>query len=207
MMKVVEDILVDALKDSIKDVIKDKLKVLISIFLPQIFNLAGLVFPMGGFSAWLQSLPAWWWLIFSALILFGFTVVAIYKRIQTMLGHSNPSAASVSVPPYGWEELTRIPYDDVIWIVQRDGRGPDARRLIPRNDPRPSEIQIATPARCAKCETELKEKRRFLGGFLRYCLKCGFKKRSEESFYDTSKNVELSARREIEKTTGFSSGY
>jgi hypothetical protein len=182
MMKVVEDILVDALKDSIKDVIKDKLKVLISIFLPQIFNLAGLVFPMGGFSAWLQSLPAWWWLIFSALILFGFTVVAIYKRI-------------------------RIPYNDVIWIVQRDGRGPDARRLIPRNDPRPSEIQIATPARCAKWETELKEKRRFLGGFLRYCIKCGFKKRSEESFYDTSKNVELLARREIEKTTGFSSGY
>ncbi len=206
-MKVVKDILRDALKDSIKDIIKDKLKVLISIFLPQIFNVAGLLLPMGGFSAWLQSLPSWSWLTFSALILLGFTVVAIYKRTQTMLGHCNPIAASVSVPPYGWEELTRIPYDDVVWVVQRDGRGADARRLFPRNDPRPSEIRIATPARCPKCETELKEKPRFLGGFLRCCIKCGFKKRSKESFDDTSRNVELLARREIEKTTGFSSGF
>lgn len=192
------------MKDFLKDTFKDSLKQLIITALSPVAVAIGSKIATGSWFEWFEFLPLWVWFFILALI---FCLPILYKRYKVVKVYGTSKAWSISVPPYGWDELTRIPYDDVVWVVQRDGRGPDARRLFPRNDPRPSEIRIATPARCPKCVTELKEKRRFFGGFLRYCIKCGFKKRSQESFYDTSKNVELLARREIEKTTGFSSGY
>jgi hypothetical protein len=192
------------MKDFLKDTIKDSLKQLIITALSPAAVAIGSKIATGSWLEWFEFLPLWFWFLILALV---FCLPIVYKRHKVIKSYDTSQAWSTSVPPYEWEELTRIPYDDVVWVVQRDGRGPDARRMFPRNDPRPSEIRIATPARCAKCETELKEKRRFLGGFLRYCIKCSFKKRCRESFYDTSKSVELLARREIGKTTGFSSGY
>jgi ribosomal protein L37AE/L43A len=128
------------------------------------------------------------------------TVLSRYKEVKS---HGKLKACSISEPPYGWEELTRMLYNDVKWVVQRDGRGPDARRLIPRSDPRPSMIHIEIPARCPNCGTELKEDRRFLRGFTWHCISCGFKKHSKANLYEASKNVEFLARREIEKGSGF----
>ena len=192
------------MKDFIKDTIKDSFKQLIIAALTPVAVAIGSKIATGRWLEWFEFLPLWVWFVILALFFF---LPIIYKRHKVVKSYGKPEAWSISIPPYGWVELKRIPYDDVVWVVQRDGPGPDARRMFPRNDPRPSEIRIATPARCPNCETELKEKHRFFGGFLRYCIKCGFKKRSKGSFYDTSKNVELLARREIERTTGFSSGY
>ena len=130
-------------------------------------------------------------------------IITVFSRYKEVKRHGKLMACSISEPPYGWEELTRMLYGDVKWVVQRDGRGPDAGRLIPRSDPRPSVIHVATPARCPNCETELKEDNHFLRGFTWHCIGCGFKKRSKANFYETSKNVELLARREIEKGSGF----
>jgi len=130
-------------------------------------------------------------------------IITVFSRHKEVKSHGKLKACSISEPPYGWEELTRMLYKDVKWVVQRDGRGPDARRLIPRNDPRPSMIHIEKPARCPNCETELKEDRRLLRGFIWHCINCGFKKRSKVNFQEASKNVELLLRREIEKGSGF----
>ncbi|OGW04505.1 MAG: hypothetical protein A2889_01250 [Nitrospinae bacterium RIFCSPLOWO2_01_FULL_39_10] len=206
MIKVIKEILVDAVKDSIKDFIKDRIKVLLTL-LPQVFNLAGLLIPLNDSTSWLHSLPPLYWFIFSVIIFSSFITVATIKSINSSHEQSRIAPASLSSPPYGWEELTRSHYENVVWIVQRDSRGPDARRVFPRKDPRPSQIRIGIPARCPKCGTELKEKHLFLGGFLRYCIKCDFKIKSKFSFHETSKDVEILARNEVEKTTGFSSDY
>ena len=192
------------MKDFLKDTIKDSLKQLIITALSPVAVAIGSKIATGSWLEWFEFLPLWVWFIILSLV---FCLPIAYKRHKSVKSYGTSEAWSISAPPYGWEELTQIPYHDVVWVAQRDRRGPDARRMFPRNDPRPSEIRIATPARCPKCETELKEKPLILGGFLWYCIKCNFKKRSKESFHDTSKNVELLARREVEETTGFSAGY
>jgi hypothetical protein len=129
-----------------------------------------------------------------------FCLTLMFKRREVI------EPAGGSIPPNGWEELKeRIPHDDVIWVIRRDGRGRDANRLFPKNDPRPSQICIKTPAVCPNCATELKETRRFWGGFTWHCINGDFKKQSKVSFCKASKDVELLARRKIESSTGFSS--
>ena len=192
------------MKDFIKDTIKDSFKQLIIATFTPVAVAIGSKIATGSWLEWFKSLPLW---VLVIILVLGFFLAVIYKRHKVVKSYDKSKASSISIPPYGWVEFKRIPYDDVVWIVQRDGLGPDSRRIFPRNDPRPSQIRIDIPARCPKCETELKEIRRILGGYIRSCIRCGFKKRSKVSFYETSKDVERLARNDVEKTTGFSPGY
>ncbi|GEM_PF-2761321 len=190
MPAVINNALMGAIKDSLKQLI-------IAALLPSATAI-GSKFASGSWLKWFES-P--WVRFVLALVVF----FLIFKMRKVVKSYGKTELASGSIPPDGWEELKRISHDNVIWVVLRDGRGRDANRLFPRNDPRPREICIKTPAVCPNCETELKETRRFWGGFTWHCIKCEFKKHSKASFYEASKNVERLARREIESSTGFSS--
>lgn len=187
------------MKDFLKDIIKDSLKQWIPTALPLIVASIGSWITSGSLFKWVE-LPWVWFAL--ALV---FCSILFFKRYKVVKSYGETEFASGSIPPYGWEELKRISHDNVIWVVLRDGRSRDANRLFPRNDPRPSQICIKTPAVCPNCTTELKETRRFWGGFTWHCINGDFKKHSKVSFYKASKDVELLARRKIESSTGFSS--
>lgn len=186
------------MKDFLKDIIKDVLKTLIIPALAPI----GSKIATGSWLKWFEYLSLWVWFAILALVFF---LIFILQRYKVVRSYGKTEFASGSIPSNGLEELKeRIPHDDVIWVVRRDGRGRDANRLFPRNDPRPSQICIKTPAVCPNCATELKETHVW-SGFTWHCINGDFKKHSKVSFYKASKDVELLARRKIEGSTGFSS--
>jgi ribosomal protein L37AE/L43A len=62
----------------------------------------------------------------------------------------------------------------------------------------PHDLDIDTPPRCPKCETEIEQTRSFWGGYVWKCVKCGFQKRNRESYYREGERAEKIARREFE---------
>lgn len=153
----------------------------------------------GSWLIWFEFLPLWVWFSIAVPIA---CLILIFKRDK------GTKLCGVAVPRYGWEEYTRIDYDGVRWVILRDGRGPDAKRVFPRNNPRPSQIRIEIPPRCPNqnCDTGLRETEHSWGGFTWNCINCEFKKRSKASFCEASKDVELLARRRVAEDGGFNLG-
>lgn len=187
------------MKDFLKDIIKDSLKQWIPTVLSSVVALIGSRITSGSWLKWFEFPLVWF------MVAFVFCLSLIFRRYKVVKSHGKTERASGSIPPHGWEELTRIDYDNVTWVILRDGRGLDARRISPKNDPRPSEIRAKTPPVCPNCATELKETRRVWGGFKWHCINCKFKKRSKVGFCEVREDAELIARRRVEEGGGFSS--
>lgn len=102
-----------------------------------------------------------------------------------------PSAGFYSIPLHGWTIIGKLPYKNVIWDI-----------LIPAelqpSQSSASDIEIGTPPRCPKCQTEIEEKRSFWKGFIWICVRCGFRKRNKDSYYSEADRAEKIAKREFE---------
>jgi ribosomal protein L37AE/L43A len=98
--------------------------------------------------------------------------------------------------PYGdWMDVGRLNYAGVIWIVRAPK--PPWHQL----DAEPisvDDLELQTPPRCPKCETEIEQTQSFWGGYIWKCVRCGFKKRNSESYYREEERAKKIARREFE---------
>lgn len=149
----------------------------------------------GNWSEWFASVPSSVWIAVVAVLGVWILTVLVRNRIKYLRRDSHSPISIISVPYGGWRNIGKINYADVIWVV----RAP----VTPwyELDPKPistHDLDIQTPPRCPKCETEIEQNRSFWGGYNWICVKCGFKKRNSESFYREQERAEKIARREFE---------
>ena len=86
-------------------------------------------------------------------------------------------------------------YAGVIWIV----RAPKPSELdLEPPEITASDLELETPPRCPKCETEIEQSRSFWGGYVWKCVKCGFHKRNSDSYYREEERARKIAKRHWE---------
>jgi hypothetical protein len=114
MPAVINNALIGTIKDSLKQLI-------IAALLPSATAIGSKIVS----GSWLKWFESPWVQFALALVVF----FLIFKMRKVVKSYGKMELASGSIPPYGWEELTRIDYANVRWVILRDGRGPDARRI------------------------------------------------------------------------------
>lgn len=120
---------------------------------------------------WLKTVPAWVWILLALSILGTAWVRGRLKALKEKpLGFS-----VISAPAYGWTKIGTLSYKGVKWHVRVPTPGP-----LFCQPPSSSDVDIQTPPRCPKCETELEESCHMLWGFTWRCVGCGFKKHNKE---------------------------
>lgn len=103
-------------------------------------------------------------------------LVLVFIRLKTL---NQKNVGMFTIPIWGFEDIGIIQYENVKWIVMSPREGPPPCRV----DTSPQRIQIRTPPRCLKCGTEIEQSHSFWGGYIWKCVGCGFKKRSQDSYY------------------------
>jgi hypothetical protein len=136
------------------------------------------------------ALPYW----FGILMALWFGAVAIRHRIRELQG-SGIRAWTIRNPIYGWVDVGCVEYAGVKWRIRA------ARDSLMRLDPadvQPEDLDVQTPPRCPKCETEIEQVARFWGGYYWGCVRCGFRRKNRDSYFREMERVEKLARREWE---------
>lgn len=164
---------------------------LILIMLTPIATALGSKLSTGNWKNWFLSTSKWLWIILISIFILWLFIALIYHRKKYLRELDKPSAGFFSVPLSGWRTMGKLPYKDVIWDIQVP------TELSPSQTD-PSDVEVKTPPRCQKCQTEIEEKRNFWGGFIWTCVRCGFKKRNKDSYYTESDRAEKIAKREFE---------
>ena len=149
----------------------------------------------GNWLEWFVSVPSPVWITLVVIITLWILVIAIRYRIKHLRKESNPLISIISVPYGNWRDVGKFTYADVIWIVRAPA--PPWYELDPKPIT-PDDLDIDTPPRCPKCETEIEQTHSFWGGYIWKCVKCGFKKRNSESYYREEERVKKIAKREWE---------
>jgi hypothetical protein len=150
-----------------------------------------------GTGDWFQyflAAPGWVWYSVAGFFLIWTLMVIIKKRFRRIREYESPAIFRLKEPRWDQVEMFDIPYKSVVWTIIWDpGRNPP---LIPNN------LDINTPAKCPKCNTELSEKKAFWGGYVWSCPYpyCTFKKRSSENFFTVSDQVLRIAPRHLRES-------
>lgn len=147
----------------------------------------------GNWLKWFYLIPNIIWLI-SGLIIFSWVVIIlVHKRIKKLKRPSAVVFGIPSPPAFGWRDIGKINYAGVVWKIREPAPDPFGS-LIPYRRGSPLKIDVETPPRCPNCETELEELESFWGGYIWKCVRCGFRKRSRDSFYREAERVEKLAK-------------
>ena len=143
-------------------------------------------------------IPNTLWIVVGLVIFLWIVIIVILGRIKQLQElNAGPGIAILSTPAYGWINIGKLNYAGVIWRVQVPAPAPmEAFNPLKIH---PSSIEVETPPRCPKCETELEQYHSFWGGYIWRCVGCGFHKRNRDSFYKESERAEKIARREWER--------
>ena len=85
----------------------------------------------------------------------------------------------------------------MIWkiILPPDWRG----RILELSNYSPEDIDINYYPRCPDCGTKLEEREGLIFGYIWKCVKCGYKTRNKDSFYDERTRVKKIAESEWEQ--------
>lgn len=144
---------------------------------------------------WFTLLKSPFFVILSAILLlwlvvsFGVTKVRERnekKKVGTLM-------VGFSHAPYGWVDISTIEYADVYWRIRIPKQAYSWEKIDV------DEINVKTPPRCPKCETELVGNDKNMFGLFKWiCISCGFKKNSKEGFYEAATHVKILAKRQIE---------
>ncbi|MCC7551635.1 MAG: hypothetical protein KO316_09165 [Methanobacterium sp.] len=133
------------------------------------------------------SIPTIFWVVLIIILVFWIISIAIRKKM---------SYGSVPIgfkPTYGWIDIGKLLYHDVIWKVRTINPGPFSN---PFDTSKPS-IYLENPPRCPNCETQLE----IVDNYYWYvwnCVRCDFKKRTWDTFKKTEERAKLIAKRDIE---------
>ncbi|MFJ7727485.1 hypothetical protein ACIQXV_15140 [Neobacillus sp. NPDC097160] len=145
---------------------------------------------------WFEWLSSPYFIISTSLLIVWLIASLIYRRVVVMKRRNDRFFTSFQSPTYGWEKIAKVPFRDVIWIIQNPIYS--IRSYGERNINIDS-LEALTPARCPKCETELEEKVNFFGRYKWTCIKCGFNKTNKESMSVESERAVRLVKREFEK--------
>jgi len=149
----------------------------------------------GNWLEWFASVPSQVWITLVIIFALWILVVAIRYRIKHLRKEGHSSISIISAPYGGWRTIGKLKYADVIWIV----RAPAPPLLELEPEPiTPHDLDIDTPPRCPKCETEIEQTQSFWGGYIWKCVRCGFRKRNRDSYYQEEDRVKKIAKREWE---------
>jgi ribosomal protein L37AE/L43A len=159
----------------------------------------------GDWIEWFGLIPNTLWIVFGLFILLWIIVIAIRRRVKQLQElDAGPGIFVISTPAFGWITIGKLNYAGVVWRVRAPA--PDPWEPFNPSKISPSSIEVETPPRCPKCETEIEQSHSFWGGYIWRCVSCGFQKRNRDSYYKESERAEKIARREWEKQKHDSSG-
>jgi len=152
----------------------------------------------GDWMKWFGLIPKTAWIIFGLVIFLWFIIIAIRNRVKQLQElDTGPVLLARSSYGFGWIPIGKRNYAGVVWRVRAPATSP--WKHFGHVDISPSSIEVETPPRCPKCETELEQLHSFWGGYIWKCVGCGFQKRNQDSYYKVAKRAEKIARREWEK--------
>lgn len=149
----------------------------------------------GNWLEWFATIQSQVWITLVIIFALWILVIAIRYRIKHLRKEGQSPISIISVPYGGWRNIGKLKYADVIWIVRAPA--PPWYELNPEPIT-PHDLDIDTPPRCPKCETEIEQAQSFWGGYVWKCVKCGFQKRNRESYYKEEERAKKIARREFE---------
>jgi len=168
--------------------------ILLALLIPVVTGI-GSKASTGNWFEWFASVPNQVWITLAAIFAIWILAIAIRYRIKQLRKESHSPISIISVPYGGWRNIGKLKYADVIWIVRAPA--PPWHEL----DPEPIsayDLDLQTPPRCPKCETEIEQTQSFWGGYIWKCVKCGFHKRNRESYYREEERAKKIARRDFE---------
>lgn len=144
---------------------------------------------------WFAGIPNQVWIPIGSAIFLWIIIIAIRYRLRQMHKDDSPLVSVFTVPPWGWKDVAKLTYAGVIWVVQAPK--PSGLELDPPKITA-SDLELETPPRCPKCETEIEQSPGFLGGYVWRCAMCGFRKRNKDSYYRESERAIKIAKRKWE---------
>jgi ribosomal protein L37AE/L43A len=150
---------------------------------------------------WLKlfgRVPTAVWIAGVALLVAWYTVVAIRKRLKRLRDARGPFGFVVSTPIWGWLQVGKLEHAGVCWIIR--AASPPPWTPCEPHQISPASLEVETPPRCPRCETELEGSERFWGGHLWKCIDCGFERKNSDSYYLESERAERMARRHWERS-------
>lgn len=130
-------------------------------------------------------------------IIFGFIIVIWILRISRKRKRKNKDIGIqvITSHTYGWTQIGKINYKDVIWNVVIPS--PSPWNNILNSHINSSILDILIPPLCPKCETEIEENKSFWGGYIWTCVQCNFKKRNKDNIYKESERAKRIAKKKI----------
>lgn len=155
----------------------------------------------GDWFGYLRGLPSFAWILFG-VVSGGWFLTSLVLRREKSLRLTGESRAFVTRQPYRWIELGEILYSGVVWKVPAPDYDPCSAELGRIREIEPSSVEANPVPRCPTCKTELEELASFWGGFVWKCARCGFKKKSRDSFQTQAERASKIARRKLEETGG-----
>lgn len=152
----------------------------------------------GYWTGWFGRIPRVAWVIFAAVFFLWVIIIVIRKRIKQLKKLNYGAGVHVIAGAvFGWIDIGKFNYVGVKWRIQAPAPAP-WESFNPMSIS-PSDIEVGTPPRCPKCETELEQLHSFWGGYIWRCVGCSFRKRSGVSYYLEAERVTKIARREWER--------
>lgn len=149
----------------------------------------------GNWLEWFATIPSQVWITLAIIFALWILVSIIRRRMKHLHKEGHSPISIISVPNGGWRNIGKLEYADVIWIVRAPA--PPWYELNP--EPITShDLDIDTPPRCPKCETEIEQTQSFWGGYIWKCVNCGFQKRNRESYYKEEERAKKIAGRKFE---------
>lgn len=147
---------------------------------------------------WFSNIPDYFWIIITLIIIGWIIYSAVQKRLNAMENEGGRFGGLFipSAPIFGWVIIGKEKYADVLWNVRLPSSAVEGH--IDSSDSSPENIDIALPPRCPKCETEIEESPKFLGGFLWRCVACDFQTGNKDSYTIESNRVRKIAKRKFE---------
>jgi len=152
----------------------------------------------GNWINWFGLIPKIAKIVFVGFIFLWAIIIVVFNRLKQLQGFKNVGRAFViTTPLFGWTTVGKLNYAGVLWRIHAPAPSP-----LESFDPSSisqSSIEVETPPRCPKCETELEQSHNFWGGYIWRCVSCGFQRRNKDSYYQEAERAEKIARREWEK--------
>lgn len=163
-------------------------------------TLIGSKLQSGDWLAWITQVPSWaFWLFFGIVVLW-LALGLVVRRIKHLRTRNLPPLPmAFTIPRWGYVTVGILNYRGVAWRCRIPA--PPPWRQLAFETAKSERVDVETPPHCPQCDTELEEQETFFGKYRWICVRCGFVKKNDISFYYEAVRAERLAQVELEKQT------